>query len=148
MANKKIFLDTNIVADMIDDKRENYSVSLSLLQTLMIQEYEIFISEDMLSTLYFISKDKKATLAFFENIIYTDWYILSYGKRVIKEATRISLSKGIDLEDTLQCLYAKENACTLLITRDKKFVDCGIQIVNYESFLNKIIPDRYLEGKK
>jgi len=135
MENKKIFLDTNIVADMIDNKREKYRLSLSLLETLMIQEYEIFISEDMLSTLYFISKDKKATLEFFENIIYIDWYILSYGKKVIKEATRISLSKGIDLEDTLQCLCAKENNCMLLITSDKKFVDCGIKIVNYEGFL-------------
>jgi len=135
MENKKIFLDTNIVADMIDKKRENYRLSLSLLETLMIQEYEIFISEDMLSTLYFISKDKKATLEFFENIIYIDWYVLPYGEQVIKEATHISLSKGIDLEDTLQCLCAKENACTLLITSDKKFVDCGIKIVNYEGFL-------------
>jgi len=135
MENKKIFLDTNIVADMIDEKRENYRLSLSLLETLMIQEYEIFISEDMLSTLYFISKDKKATLEFFENIIYIDWHILAYGEKVIKEATHIALSKGIDLEDTLQCLCAKENTCTLLITSDKKFVDCGIKIVNYESFL-------------
>lgn len=137
MENKKIFLDTNIVADMIDEKRENYRLSLSLLKTLMVQEYEIFISEDMLSTLYCISQDKKATLEFFENIIYIDWHILPYGKKVIKEATQISLSNGIDLEDSLQCFCAKENNCTLLITSDKKFAACGIEIVNYEGFLHK-----------
>jgi len=44
-------------------------------------------------------------------------------------------AKEQDLEDALQCLCAKENNCTLLITNDKKFVDCGIEIMNYERFL-------------
>jgi len=135
MENKKIFLDTNIVVDMIDAKREHHKDSILLLKMFIIEGYEVFISEDMLSTLYFISKDKKATLEFFENIIYVDWNIMSYGQKVISEATNISLIKGIDLEDTLQCLCAKNNGCNLLITNDKKFVNCGIEIVNYERFL-------------
>jgi len=44
-------------------------------------------------------------------------------------------AKEQDLEDTLQCLCAKENNCTLLITNNKKFVDCDIKIMNYERFL-------------
>ena len=135
MENKRIFLDTNIVADMIDIQREHHQDSISLLKILILEEYEVFISEDMLSTLYFISKDKKATLEFFENIIYIDWNVMSYGQEVIHEATRISLVNSIDLEDTLQCLCAKNNACSLLITNDKKFVNCGIEIVNYERFI-------------
>jgi len=135
MDNRKIFLDTNIVADMIDANREHHALSMSLLKMLILQEYEMFISEDMLSTLYFISKDKKASLEFFENIIYVDWYVMPYGRKILKEATHISLTRDIDLEDTLQCLCAKDNGCTLLITNDKKFVDCGINIVNYESVL-------------
>jgi len=135
MENKKIFLDTNIVADMISDARENHENSLLLLKILIEEEYEVFISEDMLSTLYFISKNKKATLEFFKNIIYIDWNVVSYGQTVIREATNISLLKSIDLEDTLQCLCARDNGCNLLITNDKEFVNCGIEIVNYERFL-------------
>jgi len=110
-------------------------LSLELLKTLMLESYDIFISEDMLSTLYDISNDKKATLEFFENIIYVDWQVVAFGINVIKEATHLSLTKGLDLKDTLQCLCAKDNDCKLLITNDNKFVDCGVEIINYERFL-------------
>jgi len=135
MAKRSIYLDTNIVADMIDGGRPNHELSLELLKKLMLEDYNVFISEDMLSTLYYISNDKRATLEFFENIVYVDWQVMAFGRDVIEEATHLSLTKGLDLEDTLQCLCAKNNACTMLVTNDKKFVDCGIEIVNYERFL-------------
>jgi predicted nucleic acid-binding protein len=134
MDKSSIYLDTNIVADMIDGARNNHDLSLALLKKLMLEEYDIFISEDMLSTLYYISNDKKATLAFFENIVYVDWQVVSFGMDVVKEATHLALS-NVDLEDILQCLCAKNNGCTILVTNDKKFVDCGVEIVNYERFL-------------
>ena len=71
---------------------------------------------------------------FFENIIYVDWQVVPFGIDVMKKATHLSLTKGQNLENTLQCLCAKENNCTLLITNDKKFVDCGIEIMNCERF--------------
>jgi predicted nucleic acid-binding protein len=135
MEKSSIYLDTNIIADMIDGARDNHELSLALLKKLMFEGYDIFISEDMLSTLYYISDDKKATLDFFENIVYVDWQLVSFGMDVVKEATHLSLTKGLDLEDTLQCLCAKKNGCTMLVTNDKKFVDCGVEIVNYERFL-------------
>ena len=135
MGKSSVYLDTNIVADMIDGERLYHPLSLELLKKLMLEEYEVFISEDMLSTLYYISKDKQATLEFFENIIYVDWLVVPFGIELIKEATHISLKEDVDLEDTLQCLCAKKSGCDTLITIDKKFVDCGIAIVNYEEFL-------------
>ena len=135
MEKSSIYLDTNIVADMIDGGRANHGLSLALLKKLMLEDYDVFISEDMLSTLYYISNDKRATLEFFENIVYVDWQVMAFGRDVIKEATHLSLTKGLDLEDTLQCLCAKNNACDTLITNDKKFVDCGVEILEYEKFL-------------
>ena len=135
MGKSSIYLDTNIVADMIDGGRANHGLSLELLKKLMLEDYDVFISEDMLSTLYYISNDKRATLEFFQNIVYIDWQVVSFGIDVIREATHLSLTKGLDLEDTLQCLCAKKSACDTLITNDKKFVDCGIEIVNYEELL-------------
>ncbi len=134
MDKSNIFLDTNIVADMIDGARNNHELSLELLKMLILEEYNVFISEDMLSTLYYISNDKRATLEFFENIIYVDWQVVPFGSDVIKEATHLSLTKGVDLEDTLQCLCAKSNGCNMLITNDKKFVHCGVEIVDYEKW--------------
>jgi len=40
------------------------------------------------------------------------------------------------LEDTLQCLCAKENDCDMLITSDKHFYNCGMKIQTASEFLN------------
>jgi len=134
MARSKCYFDINIVLDIIDSSRLNHALSISLLRQLVLHEQKICISEDMLSTIYYISKDKKATLEFFENIVYVDWEVVSFGIDVIKVATQKALHESLDLEDLLQCLCAKENGCHLFVTKDKKFYDCGIKIVGYEYF--------------
>jgi len=49
----------------------------------------------------------------------------------------MSLEKDLDLEDVLQCLCAKENGCDVFITNDRKFYDCGINIMTTEAFLER-----------
>lgn len=131
----RIFLDTNIVADLIDQTRKNHQESLKLIEHLIINDFTICISEDMLSTLYYISKDNQSVLNFFQNVILIDWKILNYGQEVIQEAIKISKEKNYDLEDLLQCICAKQNQCEAIITNDKKFHDCGIQIITSENFI-------------
>ncbi len=133
MANR-IFLDTNIVADLIDDDRVNHLKSIEFLEYLILTNCEICISEDMITTLFYISKDKKSSLAFFKNVIYKDWKVMMFGQKLLKQATDISLIESLDLEDVLQCLCAKENGCSALITNDKKFYNCGIDILSIEEF--------------
>ena len=134
--NKTVFLDTNIVLDIVNPKRINNKQAVELWNMLVLKKYTIIISEDMLSTIFYINKDKKKTLHFFE-VITKRWQIVPFGKEVIKNAINLSFEKNLDLEDTLQCLCAKENGCDILITNDKKFYDCGIEIMNYEEFINK-----------
>ncbi|RLA69046.1 MAG: PIN domain-containing protein [Epsilonproteobacteria bacterium] len=134
MVKNKIFLDTNIVADIIHTSRLNHNQSLKLLKQLILNNYEICISEDIITTLYYILKDKKTTLEFLENVIFIDWTILIFGKSVLEKGVQLSLEKNIDLEDVLQCLCAKENDCDAFITHDKKFYDCGIKIMSSEAF--------------
>ncbi len=134
MESKAVFLDTNIVADMIDSRRSNHPLSLRLLEHLMLESYEVFISEDMVSTLYCISDDKEATLAFLEHVVYVDWHVVPYGKDLLMEATHIASMEKIDLEDILQCLCARDHGCSALITCDQTFVDCGVRIVDYAAF--------------
>ena len=137
MERTKIYFDTNIVADAIDPQREGHKRSIDILKVCIMNNYAVYISEDMLSTIYYISKDKTSTLEFFENIIFIDWSILAFGTNVIKNATQEALQKNLDLEDLLQCLCAKENGCQILITNDKKFYDCGLDILSTEAFLEK-----------
>ena len=134
MERAKLYFDINIVLDMIDSSRHNHGKSIKLLKKFGIEEYRMYISEDMLSIIYYISKDKTSTLEFFENIIYIDWHISAFGINVVKNATRKALQENLDLEDLLQCLCAKENHCDLFITQDKKFYDCDIKIAGYDHF--------------
>ncbi len=138
MVLNKIFLDTSIVADIIHTSRPNHNKSMILLKHLIVNNYEICISEDMITTLYYILKDKITTLGFLKDVVFVDWTILTFGKNVLNQAVKLSLKNNLDLEDTLQCLCAKENGCNALITNDKKFYNCGIEIITYEEFLNKI----------
>ena len=135
MNSKKVFLDTNVVLDILDSSRPNSDSIKALLEKLIIDKYTVVISEDMLSTLFYIQKDKRKTLEFFK-IIYKRWVISSFGKDVIKEAIDLSFENSLDLEDVLQCLCAKENGCDVLITNDKKFYDCDIKIMTIKEFLS------------
>ena len=124
-----VFLDTNIVADIIDSSRKNHSSSVKMLEQLIEKQNEICISEDMITTLYYILDDKENALRFIRELVLVDWTVLTFGADTIKEATDIALREKKGLEDILQCLCAKKSGCTTVITNDKKFYDCGIDTV-------------------
>lgn len=138
MVTKKVFLDTNIVLDIIESTRNNHEKALQLGSYLLLNDYEILISEDMLTTLFYISSDKQKMLLFIKEVILVDWIVVPFGTEVIKKAIDLSLEKNVDLEDILQCLCAKENGCGYFITNDKKFYDCGIEIMTSEEFLEMV----------
>lgn len=147
MEAKKIYLDINIVADIIDSSRQNHGRALQLLKNLILNNSEVCISEDMLSTLYYILKDKTKTLNFFKEVVFVDWHVLVFGKKVIQDAVDLSLEKNLDLEDALQCLCAKENECDAFITNDKKFYDCGVNVMSNEEFNSVIFGKKELNSK-
>ena len=131
----RVFLDTNIVLDFIILNRKNSHLAKRVLSRIMKLDYEIFISEDIISTTYYIAKNhKKETIKFFIEAL-NFWHIIPFGKNVLRNSFEFSLKYNTDLEDTLQCFCAKENGCFLL-TNDKKFIDCGVEIVTYEKFLD------------
>lgn len=132
----RFFLDTNITVDFIDTHRKQHSLAVEVICSLTKNNHQIVISEDILSTIFYICPDKQATLHKFK-ILQKDWDIVIFGKNVINDAINISIQKSIDLEDTLQCLCAKQNQCDFIISNDKNFMDCGVKIVNYNEF-NKL----------
>jgi len=131
---KKVFLDTNVVLDMLDSARSNNDSIKALWEKLITERVTIVVSEDMLSTIFYIHKDKRKTLEFLK-IVYKRWTISGFGKDVIKNAIDLSFEKSLDLEDVLQCLCAKANSCDVLITNDKNFYDCDMKTVSTEEFL-------------
>ena len=133
---KSIFLDTNVILDILDSKRENHHLARRLLEKTVEGEYKVTISEDMLSTIFYIIKNKPAVLHFFEAILH-QWTVSPFGKETISNAIALCLkTENQDFEDTLQCLCAKKNSCNALITHDKNFIDCGIKILTIREFLD------------
>jgi predicted nucleic acid-binding protein len=129
---RKVFLDTNIILDFLDKKRPLHLNAKKLISKLIMNDYEIVLSEDMLSTIYYINKDKVRVLEFFETIM-EKWNVIPYGQSLILEAISLCQNnKGQDLEDTLQCLSAKKHECFFVVTSDEGFVDCGIEVLSYE----------------
>ncbi len=133
---KKVFLDTNIVLDILNSSRPNSKDAKLLWEILIINDCQIIISEDMLSTIFYINNNNEKTLEFFK-IIQNRWLIVAFDKSVVQNAVDLSLEKNLDLEDLLQCLCAKENGCDLFITNDKKFWDCGLNIISSAEFLKR-----------
>ena len=121
--------------DFTDSSRLRHFETTQLFTFLIKNDYNIFISEDMISTLFYISKDKKKMLKFLE-VIQEQWTISTFGKDVIKNAIELSFNSSLDLEDLLQCLCAKKNECEVLLTNDIKFLDCGVKIMSVDAFLN------------
>ncbi len=136
MYQNRVFLDTNIIIDILDTKRPFNPKAKRLIKILTLKKFEIAISEDMLSTIFYIVKDKKAVLKFLRSIL-DKWLIFSYGENVIKESIELAYEKELDLEDVFQCICAKQNSCSYFITSDKKFFTCGIDIVTYDEFFSK-----------
>lgn len=136
MDSRKVFLDTNIVLDILDAERTSHKDAVSIWKTLVVHGDTIIISEDMLSTIFYIQKDKENTLEFFK-LIQKRWEIVSFGYKLISDSIDLSLEKKLDLEDVLQCQCAKENQCNIFITNDKKFYNCGMNVMNSKEFLRE-----------
>ncbi len=133
----RVFLDTNIIIDFIEQTRSNHNKAAKLVKYLSDNKIETAMSEDMLTTIFYISKDKRKVLEFFKAII-NKWLVLPYGANVIRKSIEIAYDNELDLEDVLQCICAKENRCSYFITSDKKFFTCGIDIVTYDEFFGTI----------
>lgn len=133
---KTVFLDTNIILDIVDSERENHEHAKNLLRKTIKEDSTVVISEDMLSTVYYIVKNKKAVLSFFQTII-QQWHVVAFGQKVISSAINYCLNnEGADFEDALQCFCAIENKCDLLISHDRNFIDCGIKVSSIKLFLH------------
>jgi len=134
--NKRVYLDVNIVVDILDTQRSKHIDTKRLINEIYKNDVEIVISEDMLSTIFYIVKDKKAVLKFFK-VIQKKWVISPFGDEIVKASIELALEKSADFEDILQCLCAKQNQCNVLITHDNDFVDCGLSICTVEEYLNE-----------
>ena len=136
----RLFLDTNIIVDLLDIRRSNSAFSLKVLEVAVFNNFEIAISEDILTTVYYVTKKeiaRKKLLSFFE-MIDDEFNVLNFKKGVVKKAIKLCQKNGkLDFEDVLQAVCAEKNNCDMIITNDKKFPQLKIPVKNAKDFLKE-----------
>jgi predicted nucleic acid-binding protein len=135
---KKVFIDTNIIADMYDDKRVSHLHSVKLMELLFANEsVTLFTSCDIITTLYYIlsKSNRKDVLSMIEEV--NDWCkVIEFGNKEIRECCTLMKqdTKYKDLEDTIQYIMAKKVSADLILSNDKGFVSDDIELRTSKSF--------------
>ena len=130
-----VYFDTNIVLDILDSARRNHPKTGPLLQKVIEHGMRIVISEDCLSTIYYIAGEKRNILDFFD-VVLDEWDIVPFGEATIRESIDLCRqNEKLDFKNVLQCLCAKRKRCSFLITSDRSFVECGVKVVDIDTFM-------------
>jgi len=132
----KIFLDTNILLDVLL-KREPFYIDSSKVLT-MVNEKMVsgYISAITINNIYYILrklKDKDTAKNFITEIL-ESFEIIPLTKDILSQANKISIN---DYEYGIQFFSALDRGCDFLITRnDKDYPRLGIKIITPEVFIN------------
>jgi predicted nucleic acid-binding protein len=127
--NEKIFIDSDIILDVLMDRKPFYESSAELLALGITKKVYLFTTPVVLANVfYFIrkkygideAKEQLRKLRLFINI-------LSVEEKTVDMALNLEFN---DFEDGLQYFAAKENDISILITRNTKhYKVTGIPIV-------------------
>lgn len=134
----KIFLDTNILLDVLVGREPHYPPS-SRIWTLVREEMiEGYLSAISVNNLYYIIrklKDRQTAEAFVDQVL-EDFSIIGLNSRILRQARTVPKK---DYEDLIQYFSAIGEGCEFLVTRNKKdFPAIGIQLVTPQEVLNII----------
>ncbi|MBD3840664.1 MAG: PIN domain-containing protein [Campylobacterales bacterium] len=129
----KVFLDANIILDLIDIDRGNSVKTKEQLVQYITNSHELYTSCDIFTTVYYVASKKinfeilvveMEKILTFIQIIPIDLDIINHSLKIAKE------KEHKDLEDILQYLCAKSIKCELIVTNDKNFYSEDIKIEN------------------
>jgi len=143
MQKTSLFIDTNIILDLLDDTRNSHMNSKKLIEHCLCNDLLIAISDDIITTVYYLSQKNisRQKLLEFIKFLSKHFKILVFDRDVIDETVDICLHKhSYDFEDTLQAICAKKHQFSTLITNDKKFPKLdNINIITPKEFLENHI---------
>ena len=132
---KKIFVDTNILLDLLFQRRGFFLDAKRLFNYSKSRNINIFISAISINTIYYLLQ-KKFTKEHSKHLleyIYDITDILPFDENIIFLAHQSSFK---DLEDAFQYFTAKEHHIPLLITRNiKDFAVEDLSVLSPQQFL-------------
>ncbi len=141
----KVFLDTNILFDMIDVSRPNSQNVKKLFLVSAEKNLSFFISAITINNIVYVMQnrfkmsadDLKDKLKKLYRII----EIVPYDMEVITDGLKLEFS---DIEDSFQFISALKSKSDFLITEDKKFLQKNLKnkmlrVMNTHDFLQEIL---------
>ena len=133
---KKIFLDANILIDILDDSRPASKESAKLFEMLVrgVGSFLLFTSCDLLTTVYYITSKPLGKAIALEKIKKLNRVVnvIEFGNAEIVEAIELMErnEKYADLEDTIQYVMARKAKCDYIITNDSTFASGDVPVLS------------------
>lgn len=135
---KKIFLDANILIDILDDTRPTSSTSAKVYENLVrgVEVFTLYTSCDLLTTVYYFTRKPLGQKLALDKIRKLNQIIkvIEFGNQEVEEAIELMErnEKYDDLEDTIQYVMARKEKCDYIITNDKAFASGDVPVLSSE----------------
>ncbi|MBK7107104.1 MAG: PIN domain-containing protein [Ignavibacteriae bacterium] len=132
---KKVFVDSDIILDLLAKREPNYIFAARLFTLIDQQKIIGFTSPIVFANLHYLLKKNTSNLSALKNLrkLKTLVNILPVDERVIEQALN---SDFADFEDAIQYFTAVNNGINVLLTRNKvDFKKSKIPIATAEEFL-------------
>ena len=142
----KVFLDTNILLDILSSERSSSQSTRALLLKYGDEKAKFVINDLSLNTLYYVGSktDRNTTFNFMKDITFNNpLFEVYYTKeRDLKEVyDYMDKSTNADFEDLLQYAAAKNSGCSVIITNDKNFPKLDIPLIRTNPNIEDYFPN-------
>ena len=141
---KKVFLDANILIDILDAKRPSSQESALLFESLVrgVKEFRLYTSCDLLTTVYYFTikplgqEEALSKIKKLNKVI----QVIEFGNKEVAEAIELMErnKKYTDLEDTIQYVMARKEKCDYIITNDKNFASGDVPVLSSQEALKEL----------
>ena len=133
---KKLFLDTNIIVDLIADRKPFSKYAIQIFQKAELKEIELFTSSHSIATTHYLLKkylgEKELREVLFDLIDY--FPVIAVDEAILKKGLR---SNHRDFEDSIQILCASSiEKMDCIVTRNTKdFKTSEIPVFNPDEII-------------
>ena len=132
----RIFLDTNLVLDVLAKRKPFYEASRRIWELIEKRDMRGYLSATTITDIFYILKKQLGMERAYDTVnkMMMVFHITSVSQTDIRKALHLGFK---DFEDALQVVCAQKVKAEYLITRNKEdFQEAqGIEIVDPESFL-------------
>ena len=127
----KIFLDANIILDLIDKDRQAVERTRAFITKGIMVGDNYCTSCDIFTTVYYVASKKLSSLQVIAELekILAFVEVIAIDIEIQKEAMGIVKDKD-DFEDVLQYVCAKKGECSAIVTNDKGFYRGEIELIS------------------